>query len=506
MKFKVFKYLSINKCFESGRIPQVWKSATVTALHKKGSVGEVKNYRPISLTCILSKIYERFVRDHILERVAPLISNHQHGFLSGRSCLSNLLEFMDSVNEMLINGDCVDVFYLDFQKAFDTVPHYRLLVKLRNYGIDEQTLKVIADFLSGRSFRVRVGDSLSSFHQVLSGVPQGSVLGPLLFLLYINDLPDELRGNIFMFADDVKMSAQSSNSEESQADIDRMCVWQDLWLLRFNSVDQKCKVMHIGNNNPGKDYYLSGTKLPVITTEKDLGVTVNNDLSWDKHIDASVKKANSLIAWVTRSVICRSKHVMLNIYKAMIRPHIEYCVQIWAPAPHHGNWMVIMKLENVQRAFTRLIDGIGLLPYDERLKGLNLTTLLERRARGDLIETFRIVKGIAQYGNKLFNISRNGYRLVLGSSTANTKIQDFFSRRVVRYWNKLPEHVISADTVNGFKNNLQRFKDKNLDKPGNFWELSQEVYNRIDNSDRNSYVDFMLNNSHIAKAKGINIK
>ena len=107
-----------------------------------------------------------------------------------------------------------------------------------------------------------------------------------------------------------------------------MCVWQDLWLLRFNSVDQKCKVMHIGNINPGKDYYLSGTKLPVITTEKDLGVTVDNDLSWDKHIDASVKKANSLIAWVTRSVICRSKHVMLNIYKAMIRPHIEYCVQI----------------------------------------------------------------------------------------------------------------------------------------------------------------------------------
>ena len=162
--------LLFRKCYERGNAPSIWKTANVSAIHKKGTTTEAKNYRPISLTCILSKIYEKLIRKHVLNHVTPLISKQQHGFMEGKSCLSNLLEFIDAINDLLANGECVDIFYMDFQKAFDTVPHYRLLSKLRGYGINGKTLAAISDFLSGRTFGVVVGDHCSSTHPVTSGL------------------------------------------------------------------------------------------------------------------------------------------------------------------------------------------------------------------------------------------------------------------------------------------------------------------------------------------------
>ena len=235
------------------------------------------------------------------------------------------------------------------------------------------------------------------------------MLGPLLFLLYINDLPGEIYNYISLFADDLKMFAPSSTPEANQNDLDSLKTWQDMWLLNFNQKDEKCKVMHVGKGNPCAQYQLNDTNLPVVTSEKDLGVTVTNTLDWGDHIGNCINKAKQCIGWISRSVISRSPSVMLNIYKTLIRPHLEYCVQVWSPYPRYGNWETIKSIENVQRMFTRLIDGIGLLSYEERLHKLNLTTLLERRARGDLIETYRIVSGIANYGSNLFAVSRNGH-------------------------------------------------------------------------------------------------
>ena len=166
------------KCFETGSIPLEWKTANVVALHKKGSKSLASNYRPISLTCIMCKLYEQLIRKHIMNHVRTSISSKQHGFLPGRSCLSNLLEALDIIFDMIANGENVDIFYLDFQKAFDTVPHFRLLVKLSSYGIHGKTLNVVQNFLSDRTFSVSVGDSKSKQYNVTSGVPQGSVLGP----------------------------------------------------------------------------------------------------------------------------------------------------------------------------------------------------------------------------------------------------------------------------------------------------------------------------------------
>ena len=161
------------------------------------------------------------------------------------------------------------------------------------------------------------------------------------------------------------MYASSSRRDIIQADLDHLSLWQDTWLLKFNTLDNKCKVMHVGAKNPKNKYFLDGVELPEIESEKDLGVFVSQNWNWTHHIDSIVKKANSSSAWILRTVITRSLEVMSLIYKTVIRPHMEYCVQLWSPVPSHGNWSSIISIEDVQRKFTRAIDGIGLLTYKE---------------------------------------------------------------------------------------------------------------------------------------------
>ena len=415
------------KCADSGTIPSMWKEANVVALHKKGPKNLASNYRPVSLTCILCKIYEKFIRDHILAHVEGSIALQQHGFVGGRSCLSNLLETVDTILEMLEEGAPVDVLYFDFCKAFDTVPHYRLLAKLESYGITGSILEIVRDFLSNRRMRVVVGGKFSSYCDVISGVPQGSVLGPLLFVLFINDLPDTLKSTIQLFADDLKLVGNANNYEDIAMDMNMLEEWENTWLLRFNP--SKCKVLHINNNeNPRNKYKLNGFELASVESECDLGVETTAAFDWNANIKNSIAKANKMIAWVARNLVCRSRDVMLLVYKSLIRPHIEYCVQIWSPVPRYGNWATIIELENVQRKFTRLIDGVGLLPYGERLAKLKLTTLAERRLRADLIETYKIISGSVDYGRNLFTVTRSGHSLV-SHVGAKSKLRKDFSLR-----------------------------------------------------------------------------
>jgi hypothetical protein len=449
-------------------------------------------------------LYEKLIREHVYNHVKSAITKKQHGFVSGRSCFSNLLESLDIIFDLLTQGDAVDIFYLDFQKAFDTVPHYRLYIKLQSFGIHGKILNAIFDFLSGRTCNVIVGDSKSNSFHATSGVPQGSVLGPLLFLLYINDLPDGIKNHVFLFADDLKMVARSQNKQLNQNDINYLVAWQNRWLLQFNTKDNKCKVMHIGKNNPQNQYYMGDALLPDVESEKDLGVLFSKSLEWSDQIMSSIKKANTCVAWVTRTLISRDSDVMLKVYKSMIRPHLEYCVQLWSPLPSHGNWGLILALENIQRKYTRLIDGIGLLSYEARLQKLGLTTLLERRARGDLIETFKIVNNMTDYGHDLFSLSRSGNHLVSRPGSENKLKHAFFPNRVIKYWNKLPPSVRFSKSVDSFKNNLSKFKRENFQVPGNFWELSREIFNRIIDNNRNDYISYVQNNPDFARRRGIN--
>ena len=289
------------KCTDTGKLPQVWKSANLSALFKSGSKTDPLNYRPVSLTCILCKVYEKILRDEILFFVESKISPDQHGFVKGKSCLSNLLETMDSVMELIEEGIPVDILFFDFKKAFDRVPHNRLILKLQCLGIDGKVLDVIKDFLIGRTFRVSVQGEFSSFKDILSGIPQGSVLGPLLFILFINDLPDCLKSSVKIFADDLKLIANLSDKTVIDNDLKSLEDWEGKWLLEFNS--EKCKVLHIDlNDNEHLDYVLNGKQLKKTEQEKDLGVLTSGTLLWNDQIESCTSKANQMLCWISRNL------------------------------------------------------------------------------------------------------------------------------------------------------------------------------------------------------------
>ena len=221
--------------------------------------------------------------------VSKKITPNQHGFVEGKSCLSNLLESVECIIELLEDGAPVDVFYLDFCKAFDSVPHHRLLTKMRNLGISGNTLDIVKDFLSGRRFKTFVGGAYSYLRDILSGVPQGqgSVLGPLLFVIFINDLPDCINGISKLFADDLKVIMDANDTESTFNMLESLQNWQNVWLLKFNP--SKCKIMHVPfNENPLQEYVFSGVTLECIEAEKDLGVLTSSDLKWSKHIKSCI--------------------------------------------------------------------------------------------------------------------------------------------------------------------------------------------------------------------------
>ena len=238
-----------NQSLETGRIPLDWKKAEVTAIFKKGRKSTAGNYRPVSLTCVICKVLETIIRNAMVQHMDEynLYSNSQHGFRKGRSCTTQLLQVMETLTQFIDEGKNIDIIYLDFRKAFDQVPHKRLLSKLSSYGFTGMVLNWISHFLSDRTQKVRIGDKYSREAKVLSGIPQGSILGPILFTIFINDLPTDISSNCNIFADDTKIFNIEGNCDIIQHDLNRMQEWSSKWLLYFNA--DKCKVLHIGRSN-----------------------------------------------------------------------------------------------------------------------------------------------------------------------------------------------------------------------------------------------------------------
>ena len=259
------------------------------------------NYRPVSLTSVVCKLMESILREHITNYLTnlKLLSNKQYGFISKRSTVTQLLKNIDECCESLSNGKVVDSIYFDFAKAFDTVPHRRLCKKLEGYGIEGSTLYWIKSFLNGRKQLVKVNEAKSTTDSVASGIPQGSVLGPLLFVIYINDLPDKVLSALLLFADDTKIFKEVNSISDSlliQKDIDTLEDWSKDWLLCFHP--DKCHVLTLGkfeNIKHAHPYSLGGIQLEHVFSEKDLGILIDAELSFDEHIAKQVNKANSML-------------------------------------------------------------------------------------------------------------------------------------------------------------------------------------------------------------------
>ena len=337
----------------------------------------------------------------------------------------------------------------------------RLLSKLEAHGVTGNVLRWIDGWLSNRRQKVSVEGELSEWAEVKSGVPQGSVLGPLLFLVYINDIDENILSKFGKFADDSKIAKvvnDSNDAEILRGDLVTLQNWSHDWQMEFNS--DKCQVMHIGKKNLTCQYDLNNITLKSTESERDLGVLVDKSFKFSEQCNKAANSANAIIGMIRRTVTCRRKDIMVRLYKALVRPKLEYCVQAWCPYLKKDS----NKLERVQARATRLIKDCRNLGYEDRLKYTGLTTLSERRIRGDLIEVFKILKGLSKVDySTWFKLSDNNrtrghdYRLVKSRSRLDIR-KHFFSQRVVNEWNSLPNEVVEAETVNTFKNRYDRYK------------------------------------------------
>ena len=371
-----------------------------------------------------------------------------------------MLSCMEDWTQLIEQGQPVDVIYMDFQKAFDSVPHVRLLRKLTCMGIQGKLLQWVKTFLSDRRQRVVVNGSHSEWAPVVSGIPQGSVLGPVLFLLFVNDLPSCAVSDTCLFADDTKLYtgvAQRLGSVQLQKDLDKMALWAEKWQLPFNK--GKCCVLHMGPSNPRQEYMIQGTTLQVVAEEKDLGIFVDEQLKFKKQAAATVSKANRILGLVRHSFALLDSVSLPILYKALVRPHLEYGNSIWGPF----NMEDIRLVERVQRRATRLVQDIRHLPYEARLRILDLPSLLHRRRRGEMIEVFKIMRGLVDISKDDFfkppsSAVTRGHSLKIAKTHAQSRARrNHLCVRAVNEWNGLPEWVVSSATLNCFKNNLDKY-------------------------------------------------
>ncbi len=458
--------LIYRKSLDESFLPQVWRDANITPIHKKGNKSNSNNYRPVSLTSILCKILESIIKDAIIEflKKHKLLYKFQHAFIGKRSCTTQILEAMDHWTRLLDEGNPVDVIYLDFAKAFDKVPHKRLIRKCEAYGIKGKLLNWLQAFVSGRRQRVSVNGSKSTWSDVCSGVPQGSVIGPLLFVIFINDMPHNITNFVSLFADDTKLFGRSttqSDKDSIQDDLQKLQDWSVKWDLRFN--EQKCKSLYLGKNNAKKTYMMGSIQNPVLLeetlAEKDLGITIDNELSFAKHIMQAVKKANQLVGMIRRTFTYLDNETFTKLFTSLVRPILEYGNCVWSTNLQY----LIQDIENVQRRATKLLPGMYDLVYEDRLKHLNLPSLAFRRIRGDMIETFKYCHQLYEVDKKPFQLRRefniqtatrdNGFKIRKEKYKSDIR-GHFFGNRVINLWNSLPFEIVNAPSVNAFKNRL----------------------------------------------------
>ena len=329
--------------YRTGQIPSEWKSADIVPVFKKGDKKCVENYRPISLLCIAMKVFERCIRDELTFRCSSMLDKRQHGFLPRASCTTQMVPFVDSLAVTLNDLSRADVIYFDFAKAFDSVSHDVILHKLKTqYGIDGILLKFLKSYLEDRIQRVVVGGAHSGSLKVDSGVPQGSILGPTLFIMFINDMISQVSAgtNIALYADDTKIWRKIeswSDHEQLQKDITALHSWSVTNKMVFHP--NKCKVLvitlkHIEPILPFDrfGYHLDGQYLDYVSSEKDLGVHISSNLHWGNHCKSLVSKARSRLGLITRTLhYVQNKQQKRVFYLALVRSLFEHCCVVWRP-------------------------------------------------------------------------------------------------------------------------------------------------------------------------------
>ena len=363
-----------NLSYRTGQIPNEWKSANVVPVFKKGDKSSVENYRPISLTCLVMKIFERCIRDELMLKCNDLLDKRQHGFLPKMSCTTQMVPFVESLAVTLNESSRADIIYFDFAKAFDTVSHDIILHKLKyHYKIDGILLNFLKSYLQDRTQRVVIGGSFSESMKVSSGVPQGSIIGPTLFIMFINDMISKVSTgtNIVLYADDTKIWRRVESwrdHEQLQEDITSLYKWSIHNKMVFHP--NKCKVLvvtrqHIQYNLPFErfGYHLNGTYLDYVCSEKDLGEYIANNLLWGIQCENLITTANSRLGLVRRTLhFTKNQKQKRVFYLSLIRSIFEHCSVIWRPytAKH------MIKFDHLQKRAVKWILSEHTASYSDR--------------------------------------------------------------------------------------------------------------------------------------------
>ena len=452
--------------YNNGQVPSDWLHARVTGLYKKGDKTCPANYRPVSLTCILCKCMEHIMFSHISSHLEKhkILTPRQHGFRTGFSCTTQLISAVHDWAETIDNKGQTDIALLDFSKAFDRVSHARLSIKLDYYGISGKSLQWVNAFLGNRTQSVVVNGQSSERCSVSSGVPQGTVMGPLLFLIFINDIVKDLHSQLRLFADDSTLYRNIETEEDHtkfQEDLLRLQNWAETWSMDFNVL--KCAIMSVSlKRNPSLyEYKMKNQTVPRVDYHDYLGVTIHNKLSWDLHIKRITSKALKTLGMLRRNLHSCSTETKALSYLTLVRPQLEYASCAWAPYTKKHKEI----LEKVQNAAARYVTGqySRYTSVSDLIQQLKWNTLEHRRRVEDLTMFHKIEKNLVRIKfpppvvpSRITHTRKNHERqkAVIGASLNVYKYSYFV--RTIPTWNDLTADCVEAKDSIAFKSALEK--------------------------------------------------
>ena len=474
----------LKKSIERCEIPDIYKMAHITPIHKGGKKCKYKpeNYRPVSLTSHIMKVYERIIAKNIIKHLTKnqLFNENQHGFVPGKSTQTQLLLYYKDIFESLKEGIRIDTVFLDFARAFDKVNHEILMKKIVKHKIKGKVAMWLKEFLYNRKFRVVANNVKSKEEEVTSGVPQGTVLAALLFIIMISDIDENIRESIVRcFADDTRNSKRIEKEEDiitMQKDLDTIYEWSNTNKMKFN-IEKFEQISHgeiIGvPNEPYKNP--EGDDIVSDSTIKDLGVICNNNLKFKEHIEEIVMKSKIMSGLLLRTFITREEGPMLQLFNSYIRSRLEYCSIVWSPTLQGD----INKIERIQKSFTSKIEGMENKNYHQRLKALNLYSLERRRECYLIINAWEQIEGKRE---NILNLStrRTGRcrKIILDvirwsirgkklRKAVRTQIHNSTTSKMSRLFNILPAKLANIEgvTTDTFKHHLDKWLQTIPDEP-----------------------------------------
>ena len=465
------KPLSIifNRSLLQGYFPSNWKDANVTAIYKKADKSMPSNYRPISLLSQIGKAMERCVHKHLYNYISEnnLLTPFQSGFIQGDSTTFQLLHTYHSFLEAVDSGKEVRVVFCDISKAFDRVWHRGLLHKLAGMGLSDGLLRWFKSYLSHRRQRVVLNGVESNWADVLAGVPQGSILGPLLFLIYINDIVNNIRSSIRLFADDTTIYIIIDNPQTAafilNTDLETINGWSHDWLVDFNPTKTSTLLISRRQHpvfHPSLE--MNNVVLNETTSHKHLGLTISNTCSWIEHINNIAETAWSRLNLMRLLKFKINRKALEKMYFAFIRPLLEYSDSVWDNSPAY----VKKQLDDIHYEAARIITGgTKLCSHDKLLSDLGWDTLQERRTKHKLVIFYKILNNLTppylqDFVPPLVQ-EANPYRLRNSNDIrtihANTNLYyNSFYPSTIRDWNNLPQEIKQSTSVASFKYQLNK--------------------------------------------------